>query len=318
MNDSHPDAHRRARRRLLLLVALALLGLIGILPAPAVAGAQTANTIVGIVNSASSAVPGQLQAQAYGSFVTIYTAQPVSNGTATSAFPWPTTLAGVRVTTDQCQRGAQSLTIDLPILYVGPSGNGSQINVYYPGSVGNEPFGTCSQSNLFPALQVISPLSGRTTAPRVMRFVAIQPGVFQAGNTAAGFHLRVTDGALTPITTCNTDPGRCPVSTAGRQNFLILYTTGAEAVTCNGAQQCLLPRAVRFRLTRVGGTQAVDQDLAFLGPYETGAGESVGSEQANVGIKPGTPAGDYELTVFQSAPTSRNVQRLPIRLGPAT
>jgi hypothetical protein len=103
----------------------------------------------------------------------------------------------------------------------------------------------------------------------------------------------------------NADPSQCPVSTAGKQNFLACPTA---------SQPCNAARRLTFTLTAPGG-QPVEQPLSFYGP----AG-FLGQEQANIQIHPQTTAGAYRLSVglsFQNS-TFRNNQRLLVRLGPPT
>ena len=106
-----------------------------------------------------------------------------------------------------------------------------------------------------------------------------------------------------------------PGLAAGKQNFLIAFTTGGEVFACPTASQpCNAARRLTFSLTATGG-QPVEQPLSFYGP----AG-FLGQEQANIQIHPQTTAGAYRLSVgfsFQNS-TFRNNQRLLVRLGPPT
>jgi hypothetical protein len=85
----------------------------------------------------------------------------------TNPFPWGTKLAGASVTTDRCN-GIE--TSALPILFVGPSGPersrappGTQINVYYPNDIGNEPLGTCRTADTFDRISVVPSPGSRPT-----------------------------------------------------------------------------------------------------------------------------------------------------------
>ena len=320
-------APRRPGRRSLLVSAL-----IGALALTAMAGsvtpaaAQDLNPIT-LVNSASFG-PAPM-ALARGSFITIFTQRPVTNeGPVTNPFPWGTKLAGVSVTTDRCN-GIE--TTALPILFVGPSGPdrpgapppGTQINFYYPNDIGNEPLGTCRTTDTFDLISVVpKPGFEANASGFVNRTLLAQPGIFMDfrapasdGGVPAGHHLNAQTCKQTSFLDCNADPRQCPVSTAGKQNFLIAFTTGGEVFACPTASQpCNASRRLTFSLTAPGG-QPVEQPLSFYGP----AG-FLGQEQANIQIHPQTTPGAYRLSVgfsFQSS-TFRNNQRLLVRLGPPT
>jgi uncharacterized protein (TIGR03437 family) len=309
---------RRGGRSLLLSAMVGALALTAMAGSVTPAAAQDLNVIT-LVNSASFG-PAPM-ALARGSFITIFTQRPVTNeGSSINPFPWSTKLAGVSVTTDRCN-GIE--TTALPILFVGPSGTGTQINLYYPNDIGNEPLGTCRTTDTFDLISV-APKPGfeANASGFVNRTVLSQPGVFMDfrapasdGGVPAGFHLNAQTGKQTSFLDCNADPTRCPVSTAGRQNFLIAFTTGGEIFACPTASQpCNAARRLTFSLTAPGG-QPVEQPLSFYGP----AG-FLGQEQANIQIHPQTTAGEYRLSVgfsFQNS-TFRNNQRLLVRLGPAT
>jgi uncharacterized protein (TIGR03437 family) len=247
-----------------------------------------------------------------GALLAIFTDVRVTDETAVTAFPWPDTAGGVSVDTNACAPGAPAKR--LPILFVGPAGAGSQINVYYPNdhNLGLEVFGTCAGAGGQDTLTV-SPKAGfgapfgGTTAT-----VPSRPALFQNGAAPDGYHLDAVTGAATPFPVCNAEPARCPVAASGQPSYLILHTTGAEiwscpvpALACNGD-----PR-ISFRLTPAGG-QPIEQSLEFLGYVGT-----LGREQANVRLAPGMAPGDYRLSVRIPASASLpSAQELPVRLGP--
>ena len=125
-------------------------------------------------------------------------------------------------------------------------------------------------------------------------------------------------GAQTPLSTCNADTtGRaCPVSTNGQQNFLVVFTTGAERMGCpDSAIPC---------------TPSFGQPTFFLGtpgsPPRTGVQQTtaffgwagfLGQEQANIQIAPGTPPGLNVLSSRMPSFFGNSAQVLPVRLGAA-
>jgi uncharacterized protein (TIGR03437 family) len=284
--------------RLLLFVALALFA-----AAPAAADVR-------VVNSASledGPVPR-------GAYVTIFTDAPVSDQTATPPFPWPDTAAGVTVETDGCAPGVP--TRRLPILFVGPSGTGSQINLYYPNDYDpdREPFGTCVQFRAPSETLTITPKPGfggpiRTT----ISTVPARPALWQNGVAPDGYHVDADTGAQTALADCNATPARCPVATAGRPNRLVVLTSGAEIFSCPVATLACNgdPRA-SFRLTPPGGLP-VEQPLDFLG-----FGGIFGKEQANLALRADTVPGEYRLSVrISTAGSPAYSQELLVRLGAA-
>jgi uncharacterized protein (TIGR03437 family) len=274
------------------------------------------------VNSASF----EAGPMATGSFITIFTATQVTPESQPFSFPWPTTTpAGLSVETDSCLPGGAKR---LPILYAGPSGNGTQINLYYPndyfGGDNTEPFGTCGADKDAVLTVHRAPGLGADMS-MIVPISPARPGIFQSGNgggnAPAGYHLNAVTGAQTSFETCNADPARCPVATTNpntgalEQNFLIAFTTGAEKFGCpTVSTPCTPPLSpLTFQLAPVGGA-FVEQQVTFVG----WAG-FVGQEQANIRIAAGTPPGEKRLRV--TVPSRLNLfgsdQRLVVNLGPA-
>ena len=261
---------------------------------------------------------------ATGSFVTIFTATPVTNENQPYAFPWPdTTPAGLFVQTDSCAPGGAKR---LPILFTGPSGAGTQINLYYPndylGDANTEPFGTCGGDK--DAVLTVHRAPGLgSDMSMVVPTSPVRPGIFQSGNgggnAPAGYHLNAVTKAETQFDTCNADPGRCPVATrdpntgALVQNFLVAFTTGAEKLGCpTVSTPCTPPFSpIEFHLAPVGGAFEKQQVTFF------GWAGFVGQEQANIRIVEDTPPGEKQLKVVGPNTFFGSDQRLVVRLGPA-
>lgn len=256
---------------------------------------------VTVVNSASFEINAPR-----GALLTFYINPGITDETQAFSYPWPDqTSGGAWIRIDNCQSGQSK---KLPILYVGPDGfGGNQFNVYLPNNIGSEPFGTCDAGGA--SNFTFQPKSGFGSAfTRSINTNNYSPGIFTANSsgtgTPAGFHLRATDGFLTPLTTCANTPSDCPVSTSGQMNYLILFTTGNEQNSCGGSgfPSCV-GSVVNFKLNGVTQTLEFNGYAGFLG-----------QEQANVRLASGTQAGDYTLTM--SLPNAPQ-QQLPIRLGAA-
>ena len=283
-----------------------------------------------MVNSASFEGPPVMR----GGFLTIYTDTPVTDEGATN-FPFakPGTFAspgGVSVETDECggTLGPVGPNTRLPLLYIGPSGfGGTQINFYYPNATNpaSEMFGTCFNGGF--DRFTVRPKAG-FGQPRVrdINTNSFRIGLFANGAAPVGYHLNAKTGAPTPfaaapgLPSCNSNPGLCPVATNGISNFLILFTTGGESLSCpNRFQPCDAFTRANFRLSRVNGPgqvgPPVDQRVTFYGPVGF-----LGQEQANVQLLTGTSSGEYRLEVQGGVEVGFpvSVQRLTVHLGPPT
>jgi len=113
----------------------------------------------------------------------------------------------------------------LPILYVGPSGGGTQINVYRPNTTPDEPWGTCAFTGLGHIR--VTAIDG-TVLDRSYVIVSTHPGPFlEPDGTAVG-----TYGPDLRLAQCRTDTADCPVSVGGRAAVIRIYLTGADQFTC--------------------------------------------------------------------------------------
>ena len=258
-----------------------------------------------------------------GAFLTLYTTQSVTDEPATS-YPFPGTLStphGLTVQSDNCGNG---LNTNLGILFAGPSGfGGTQINIYYPnayqGGRNVEPF-VCAG---FDTTQFTVHATNGAILRKLVQIIRVRPGIFTADSSGtgapAGYHLNAWNGRSTPITACNADltGTLCPVATHGIQNFLVVFTTGAEMMGCpDFAVPCTLSFGSPTFYLGAPGTAAgagVPQGLTFFG----WAG-FVGQEQANVQINPGTGAGEYVLSMTVPRFFFSSRQTLRVKLGSPT
>jgi hypothetical protein len=284
--------------------------------------AQTQDYSVSIVNAASQQ-SGDLGGVARGSLVTIYVQPPITAETL-NFNPWvEQTPTGAWIEMEHCTVNPAT-SKKLRILFVGAFGSGpaayNQFSVYIPNDIGPEPFGACQQTlpQGYLSKYVFHPAPGfGGEFFKLAGHIPQLPGVFAANGTGTGaphgFHLNAVTGAATTISNCNTTPGACPVSTNGVPNYLILYLTGGEVLSCNegGGKKCSDPinffDVPHFRLS------GAEQPLLYYG-Y---AG-FLGQEQANLQIKPGTAPGDYTLTVTAGGGCVVCPMRsLPVSLGAA-
>jgi len=244
-----------------------------------------------------------------GAYITIFTDTPVTDETVSPPFPWPDTAGGVVVDTDSCAPGVNGR---LPIQFVGPSGSGTQINVYYPNDYGSEPFGTCLLFGPPTETLSVTPkpgFGGRFS--KTISTVPARPALWQRGDAPDGYHRDVVTGAQTPIAECNQDPARCPVATAGRPNHLVVDTGGLEIYSCPvPTLMCTGEPRASFRLTPPGG-QPIEQPLDFLG--DTGI---FGKEQADIALRNDLQPGDYRLSArITPSGSPAYAQELLVRLG---
>jgi hypothetical protein len=252
----------------------------------------------------------------------VFTNAPVTTENQTFQPFVDETPAGVSLEVDNCIPGTPPRK--LPILYVGPAGPGTQVNVYFPNDIGTEPYGPCASP---PVSAVLSNFTLRTaygtTITKRLSNHPIYPGIKYAGaavgNPPDGWHLDRRSGAYTPFTVCDIDPARCPVTSGGQPNLLVLLTTGGELRSCNapGFASCDSDLVPRFRLAAVTDGQIgspVVQSLAYYGP--TGFG-SLGEEQANVVLRPDTQPGEYRVSMtVPGLPNQTPQQQIRVRLGP--
>jgi uncharacterized protein (TIGR03437 family) len=276
-----------------------------------------------VVNAASF----EADSRPRGALLSVFTNAPVSDEDETFDGV-ETTPAGVSVEVANCTAGGPRRR--LPIFYVGASGRGSQINVYWPNDVGREPYGGCTSPPLSAVFSTftVHTADGQAVAERLTTNPVL-PGIFTSPRIG---HYETATGRYTSVRTCNQRPDRCPVSTDGERNYLIVWTTGGDLRSCHvpGFHGCDSPLAPVFHLTPVpdeedededhgdGGDDEpgtpVDQDLTYYGPDATHA---VGVTQANLHLLPHTTPGEHVLTMtLPDHPTLSPHQEIPLHLGP--
>lgn len=266
-----------------------------------------------VVSAASyEGIDGSGGATPSGALLSIFTDRPVT-GEATAFTPWTMrTPGGVWVETG-CAAGRQPIV--LPLLYVGPSGSGTQLNFYLPNPDGPEPYGTCDGAGSIWIAVHPGAGYGAVMLREGIRTVTAHPGIFSVGLAPAGSHVDGRSQLVTPIATClsllGVDPTVCPVSSGGRPAGLRLYLTGAERFLCDPCGSGPLA----FELAPVVGDTVggfVRQSLVRL------VRDSLGVERAEVVVAGSMPAGTYRLRVTSTVSTASPVQ-LTVGFGrPAT
>jgi hypothetical protein len=266
----------------LLVAAIAGTGLFAA-AAPASASGSFSATVA---NRAS----GEGGNQALGSILRIQTSVPV--GAEANYSPFTSTPGGIndglRVNTSDCNF---HFARDLPIISVAPGG--TRIDVYYPGPV-DHGFGVCtSQTAVVFTVNRANAFGGGASWPTTVQMVAAKPGIFEVND--AGFE---PDGQFyspvsgyRAISECNASPSSCVLVPGS--SFLILYTTGGEALSCSPCPG----NTIRFELSRLSpdGFFFVSQPVDFYG-----FAGFTGQEQANVRITVDDP-GVYVVRVADTA-----------------
>ena len=270
---------------------IALAAVIGLALAlqPALPAAAAGDTLT-IANAASYVV----DPVAGGALWVIYTDRPVTQDDKHHNFsPWATVGPGGLAVWATCA-GADDI-IALPMLYVGPAYEGTQMNLYVPNATGPEPFGTCA--NFGPRHIWVQPAAGRgPVIERDVTVVAAHPGVFisPSGSEPSGHHIDGLTGAVTPLSQCAAmlpaNPSVCRSSTLGEAGQLVLHLTGSEWFVCNPCNGT----ALMVELARVTNGVVGAYMPLFLGSLLR---SSTGVETATVYLSPGTPAGEYRLRV---------------------
>lgn len=257
---------------------------------PSVAAGSAAAPFV-VVNAASQ----QDGPVPRGAQLSIVTAEPLTLEQPRVYDPWAVTgtAAGTYV---EATCTADGSLARLPIRALDQVGGRTRIDVYYPNSAGQEPFGTCANSGL--AEVSLHPYGGDPLTVEV-ETVPAHPGIFTVGDAPDGVHVDGYSGNLTPLPACATrlpaDPAACAVRTRGDPAVLRLRLTGSDLLAC---EPCVSTPAVFELAPVVGGVPGayVPQYLGSL------LRESTGVERATVYLNTDTPPGEHLLRV-------RNLQR---------
>ncbi|WP_154814426.1 hypothetical protein [Actinophytocola xinjiangensis] len=197
-------------------------------PLPAAAAITPTSDPFVVMNSASM----QAGPVPRGARLSIVTADPLTLEVPRVFTRWTqNTPAGTYV---EATCGADGSLLRLPILAVDQVGEGTRIDVYYPNSVGSEPFGTCADSGT--SEFKVHPYGGAPMTVEV-ETVPAHPGIFTVGDAPDGDHLDDFGGVTTPIVSCNerlpAEPAVCPVRVFGEPAVLRITLTGSDVLACD-------------------------------------------------------------------------------------
>jgi hypothetical protein len=280
-------------------VAACLAVAAGLTFGPAVPAAAAEPTFA-IVNSASY----EVGAVPRGARLTVFTSVPITGQHATFA-EWVTVAAGGLRVNASCGQGT---SMDLPISYIGPSGDGTQVNLYYPNEFEPDGWGRCDSDGIS-RIQVWAAQShGGFVIEQSAMTLGSHPGIFSVGTAPAGSHIDGYSAVRTPLETCAASlpatPGVCRVSTVGEPGVLELFLTGAERFACRPCD----PRQIAIELAPAGAPSMwVPQ---FLYSLER---DGIGTERATVYLS-GIGGGEYLMRVRAASPRQVD-QRLRVELG---
>lgn len=263
---------------------LAIFGMIAgilLIPTSAVAG----DPPFVVTNAASS----QESPIAGGALWSIYTRDRVSPEEGWKYLPWTTAPHhGLWVEASCTSRDA---LMPLPVLYVGFSQGGSQINVYKPNAMGSEQWGSCAFTG--PTVVAIHTAFGADLLEEEVVLLPAHPGIFTVGEAPAGDHVDA-DGNHIQLSQCRSEirrnPKACTVRIGNTPSELWVFLTGAEWFVCDPCTT----NDIRFELgPSVNAPEPtwVPQTLLRLVTSSTGV------EQAMVRLRADTAPGVYYLRV---------------------
>lgn len=270
-------------RRSAAWVSLALLAAVT-LTGPPVAASSVGEFVV------SNAASGQTGPVPRGALLEVFVSGRISFEGDHDFVPWEQvqTPGGVYV---EASCGTDSL-MRLPIVSIRFGWDSTVITVYYPNSIGTEPFGTCADSGV--SQFMVHAAAGDPMVAEIDTVIA-HPGIFAIGaigDAPDGVHVDQTSGAATQIVSCNerlpADSGACPVRTNGAPAQLRVALTGSEAFAC----ELCAGSALVFELAPVvGGVTGayVPQTLASL------VSDGTGVEKATIVVRNDTAPGEYRL-----------------------
>jgi hypothetical protein len=245
-----------------------------------------------------------------GALLAIFTADRVSDEQYHAYNPWVSAADdGLRVAMS-CS--ADRPFMDLPILFVGWSGKGNQVNVYAPNPSPPEPFGACDEQQTA-QFRIYPHGDPAQLMTQTVSLVPLHPGLYGvtggfAGDAVSGVHI-TPGGGQTQIADCNRllpgDPSVCPVSVNGQSAELLLNMTGADSIRCNPC----LAGFISILLTRIDNGKQVALNVTSV----SGTG-TPGVEQARVPLNSDVTAGEYRIQVWNFR-TGTAVQDLRIEFG---
>ncbi len=213
---------------------------------------ESQTTTVTIVNSASL-LPCSLSTNpnkcTNGMFLTFYVSPNATTSIGTFPFLWPQTLAdGFQLRYESCAAPPNNAR-ETRILGVYQFSGYQQVNIYVNGDVletqGEPPPTPCNLvNNGFTATFNVRGALGTPfrNATGGNRFESVNmnlatPAIFTQngsgiGGAPAGFHYVPGTQVFTELRSCNLDPSRCPITSNGQSNYMILFSTGAENIGC--------------------------------------------------------------------------------------
>lgn len=305
--------HVSVRRVAAAAAGLVLAAVAAVSATPAAAEGENTFEVTHGASGESAQVPR-------GALLTIITTTPF-NDDVDQPYAWTPVVANGAFIEVTCVVGEEPM--NLPISYVGRSGSGSRIEVYYP-NASLEPWdqwGNCEDDG--PAMFLLVPYGDRRRAEvGLVMTVNGHPGLLGAGNsTPKGKHLTMPGGASRPLSECNdalpADQSACPSQTGSVPAELILAVTGSDFGTPCGPPAVTPCNSTGYgaSLTPVDDTghitgNAVNQVLLSV------MHKSIGEEEWRVRLNPNVPAGRYKITVFKG--TTPAMQDLFVEFGQPT
>jgi hypothetical protein len=251
-----------------------------------------------VVNSASFELPYVPE----NARLTIFTARPVTE--LVGEQPWLEMLSDGLFVEATCTNGVGRRRV--PISWIGPSGRGTQINLYMPGGWSCVPVG----SVLF-----IVHGGGKYGDVKIEHGVGIvpaHPGVFATtGAVPSGFWASLADGTTRPLYDCvinlPANPGYCPISKEGVRSWVQLTLTGADYFVDH-------PSQISFELAPSANGLVTGEWTAQ--PLVGISHAPMGTQDVTFALGPEVSAGEYHLRVRNSV-YSQSVQELVVEFGPA-
>jgi hypothetical protein len=250
-----------------------------------------------VVNSASFEIPNVAE----NSRLTIFTGPRVTD--LEGVQPWLEVLSDGLFVEATCTNGVGRRKV--PISWIGPSGSGTQINLYMPGGWSCVPAGS---------VQFIVHGGGKygnVTIERGVGIVPAHPGVFATtGAVPSGFWASVVSGTTAPLYDCvinlPANPDFCPVSIDGVRSRVQLTLTGADYFVDH-------PSLISFELAPSANGQVVGAWTAQ--PLVDISRAGMGVENVTFALGPEIVAREYHLRVRNSV-YSQSVQELVVEFGP--
>lgn len=291
--------------------------------APSVPGASTvggalrpAPAVPLVIENSASFEPGQVPS---GALLTILVPARITQEPDQAFEPWSTTAPDkLRIEAD-CRAGGAPVSLPLRAVTAystGDGGSGTRVDVYYPNSWGDEPWGTCDDAGQAVRVTVYPQGDPTKALAGTVRVVPLHPGLFGVGTGVLGVLVHGTQQV--PLSSCTgpapmDDP--CAVRVDGVPGELRLAVTGADVLT--GPPGGRTRGAAGVVLSPVRADGSVDEDATHA--RSAAAAEvtttSQGRQELRVPLPADLPPGTWRIRAWNSA-TGLAVQDLRIRFGP--